>query len=164
AQLVKSFASNLQFLGASTSHYQIEGNYKEVVDKSGQAADTVERYNQEHFIHRPGKSVDFWNNYKTIIPKIKEELNINMLRISIGWSRVQPYADVADFEQRINDDGVLMGLKPGPDFLLPEECPFDEEAILRYVDIVKTLKENGIEPLVTFHHYTNPIWFQELGG
>lgn len=134
-ELLKSCSNTLQFLGASTSHYQIEGGYEEITDNSGKPADLVEKYNQEYFLHRPKKAVDFWNNYKTIIPKIKAELNVNMLRISISWSRVQP-----------------------------NKGYFDEEAIARYVDIVKTLKKHGIEPLVTFHHYTNPAWFQDLGG
>lgn len=135
AELLKSCSNNFQFLGASTSHYQIEGGHEEIVDKNGKPSDLVEKYNQEHFLHRPKKAIDFWNNYKTIIPKIKEELNINMLRISISWSRVQP-----------------------------DKHYFDKEAIGRYIDIVKTLKKHGIEPLVTFHHYTNPVWFQDLGG
>jgi len=135
AELLQSCFNNIQFFGASTSHYQIEGGYEDILDQHGKPADTVEKYNQEHGLRRPRISVDFWNNYKTIIPKIKQELNINMLRISISWSRVQPDKDY-----------------------------FNREAIDRYVDIVKTLRENDIEPLVTFHHYTNPVWFQELDG
>jgi len=26
------------------------------------------------------------------------------------------------------------------------------------------LLKNGIQPLVTIHHFSNPIWFEEMGG
>ena len=33
-----------------------------------------------------------------------------------------------------------------------------------YIDIVKALKDRGIEPMITLWHFTNPIWFAEKGG
>jgi len=59
----------------------------------------------------------------------------NAHRLSIEWSRVQPAPD-----------------------------RWDEEAIDRYIDILRGLKERNISPLVTLHHFTDPLWLAEMGG
>lgn len=82
-----------------------------------------------------GEAIDFWNRYKEDIPQMKNELGINSFRLSIAWERVQPTVDT-----------------------------WDEKAIEQYINIIKTLKENGIEPIVMLHHYTIPVWFQDIGG
>lgn len=80
-------------------------------------------------------AIDFWNRYTTDIKQLKTELGINSLRLSIAWERVQPSKDV-----------------------------WDSSAIEKYVDIIKTLKENNIEPIIVLHHYTIPQWFAEHDG
>lgn len=82
-----------------------------------------------------GKAIDFWNRYATDIAQMKRELGINCFRLSIAWERVQPNKNVWDLEM-----------------------------IKKYVVIIKTLQENGIEPIIVFHHYTIPQWFAEIGG
>lgn len=82
-----------------------------------------------------GIAIDFWNRYTTDIKQMKEELGINSFRISIAWERVQPDKEVWDLSM-----------------------------LKKYHTIIKTLKENGIEPIVVLHHYTIPQWFAELGG
>jgi len=82
-----------------------------------------------------GIAIDFWNRYKTDISQMKNELGINSFRLSIAWERVQPDKEVWDLSM-----------------------------IQQYADIIKTLKENGIEPIVVLHHYTVPTWFAKLGA
>ena len=41
---------------------------------------------------------------------------------------------------------------------------FDEDAIAFYKDVIRTLLAHGIKPLVVFHHYDVPTWFEDLGG
>lgn len=48
--------------------------------------------------------------------------------------------------------------------LEPEEGRFSEEALNHYLDVVLALRKRGMEPVVTLHHFTNPIWFSESGG
>jgi beta-glucosidase len=122
------------FFGASTSGVQYEGGMKDIVDKNGVSADSYIYDCITQGKNLPEDAILFWDNYKTIIPKIKEELGITMLRISITWSRVEP-----------------------------NEGDFNDAVIQQYVDIVKTLQKYDIEPLVCFHHYTNPRWFMEKG-
>ena len=82
-----------------------------------------------------GKAIDFWNQYKTDIAQMKRELGINCFRLSIAWERVQPSKDVWDISM-----------------------------IEKYVEIIKTLKDHKIEPIIVLHHYTIPQWFAEIGG
>jgi beta-glucosidase len=59
----------------------------------------------------------------------------NAHRLSIEWSRVQPAPD-----------------------------RWDEEAIDKYREIVRGLNERGLTPIVTLHHFTEPLWITEIGG
>lgn len=80
-------------------------------------------------------AIDFWNRYKNDIQQMKTELGINSFRLSIAWERVEP-----------------------------EQGKYDENAIDTYIDIMKTLKEYDIEPVVVLHHYTIPTWFARNNG
>jgi len=66
---------------------------------------------------------------------IAKSLNHNSHRFSIEWSRVEP-----------------------------EEGKFSESEIAHYRQVISSLKECGIEPIVTLHHFTNPLWFSAKGG
>jgi beta-glucosidase len=56
-------------------------------------------------------------------------------RLSIEWSRIQPDPD-----------------------------RWDESALDHYRQIVRGAKERGLIPMVTLHHFTDPIWLADLGG
>jgi beta-glucosidase len=58
------------------------------------------------------------------------ELGVNGYRFSIEWSRIEP-----------------------------EESTWDEAAIDHYQEIIDILTENNIEPMLTLHHFTHPLWF-----
>jgi len=64
-----------------------------------------------------------------------KSLNHNAHRLSIEWSRIEP-----------------------------QEGEYSDEAIMHYINVIKALRRRGIEPMVTLHHFTNPIWFSESGG
>ncbi len=66
---------------------------------------------------------------------LAKSLNHNAHRLSIEWGRVEPV-----------------------------EGHFSQEEIDHYVDVVDALRERGIEPIVTLHHFTNPAWFTAKGG
>jgi len=84
----------------------------------------------------PNRACNFWHNYETMIKEMAEQTEIKIFRMEILWSRVQ-----AD----------------GPD-------TFNYEAIQHYKKIVQTLKKYDIQPLIVFHHYTIPTWFEDRGG
>jgi hypothetical protein len=41
----------------------------------------------------------------------------------------------------------------------PREHVWDEDAIAHYQDIIDILRSDNIEPVVTLHHFTHPLWF-----
>ena len=59
----------------------------------------------------------------------------NCHRLSIEWSRIEP-----------------------------EEGKFSQKEIDHYRDVIRSLRERTLEPIVTLHHFTNPLWFARLGG
>ena len=75
-----------------------------------------------------------WEDYRKHI-ELMEKMGFEVYRMSIEWSRIEP-----------------------------QEGAFSDEAIEHYIDEIKLLKEKNIEPLVTLHHFSNPIWFEKLGG
>ena len=66
---------------------------------------------------------------------LAKELNHNCHRLSIEWSRIEP-----------------------------EEGIFSVKEVEHYKRVILALRKRGIEPVVTLHHFTNPIWFSRLGG
>ena len=75
---------------------------------------------------------DDWNRYKEDIQLMKE-LGVNAFRFSVEWSKVEP--------------------KPGE---------YNEAALAHYEDVCKELVANGIKPVITLYHYTEPIWFSKM--
>jgi beta-glucosidase len=81
-----------------------------------------------------GSAIEGWDRYKEDIALLKE-MGLNSYRFSVDWSAIEP-----------------------------EEGYFDKEAIEHYLDVCKELKKNNIEPMITLHHFTHPIWFEEKGA
>jgi beta-glucosidase len=75
-----------------------------------------------------------YDRYERDFDLIKS-LNHNAHRLSIEWSRVEP-----------------------------KEGEFSQSELDHYVSVVKALRARGIEPMVTLHHFTNPIWFSQSGS
>ncbi len=66
---------------------------------------------------------------------LAKSLHHNAHRLSVEWSRIEP-----------------------------EEGKFSQKEINHYIEVIAYLRQLGIEPLVTLHHFTNPLWFAKLGG
>jgi beta-glucosidase len=67
--------------------------------------------------------------------QILKSLNLNTLRFSIEWSRIEP-----------------------------SEGHYNKSALKFYKTYFNELKRQGITPVVTLWHFTNPKWFEEKGG
>lgn len=63
------------------------------------------------------------------------DAGLNAYRFSIEWARIEP-----------------------------QEGCFDEAQIAHYREVIRTCKENGIEPIVTLLHFTSPKWLISKGG
>lgn len=77
---------------------------------------------------------DHWNRVDQDTALLKR-LNVHTHRMSLEWSRLEP---------------------------LPGQ--YSKEALDHYRYEIELLTSNGIQPLVTLHHFSEPLWFHELGG
>jgi len=59
----------------------------------------------------------------------------NALRLSLEWSRIEP-----------------------------DEGQWDSAAFDRYRTMLADLRDRRIKPMVTLHHFTEPLWFADRGG
>jgi beta-glucosidase len=123
--------------GSATSAHQIEGNNRNDWSEWEISDERIKQIKKEG--KDPGDFIsssacDSWQRYKEDLD-IAKQLNQKIYRFSIEWSRIEP-----------------------------EEGKFSHEAVKHYKDIVKAIRERGMEPMVTLWHFTNPIWFSKGGG
>lgn len=85
--------------------------------------------------HSSGDACEWWEGRAEEDIARMAELNTTGHRLSLEWSRIQPRED-----------------------------RFNEAALARYRKIIVAMREHGVEPMVTLHHFTNPIWVSERGG
>jgi beta-glucosidase len=85
---------------------------------------------------RSGRATNWWD-LETAAADFDRvaELGLNSLRLSVEWSRIEP--------------------EPGT---------FDRDALARYGEMIGLLRERGLQPMVTLHHFTDPLWLAALGG
>jgi beta-glucosidase len=82
----------------------------------------------------PLTACDSWNRFREDV-ELQRSMNLNAYRLSIEWARVEP--------------------EPGK---------FDLKAIEHYRQMLGTLVDAGIDPMVTLHHFSIPIWARDAGG
>ena len=92
--------------------------------------------NVEHsqFVEPSGEAVDHYHRYEEDI-RLMAEAGLNAYRFSIEWARIEP-----------------------------KQGEFDENEIEHYRKVIACCKENGVEPVVTLHHFTSPAWVISRGG
>jgi beta-glucosidase len=84
---------------------------------------------------KSGLACDWWGGrWREDLDRAAES-GQNSHRLSIEWSRVQPAPD-----------------------------RWDEGALDHYREIVRGLNERGLTPMITLHHFSDPIWLSERGG
>ena len=85
--------------------------------------------------HTSGAAVEHWTRFREDIRRMKEELGATSYRFSIEWSRLEP------------SEGV-----------------WDDYAFAHYREVIECCIEHGVEPMITLHHFTDPLWFADKGG
>ena len=81
-----------------------------------------------------GNACEHWDRYPEDIELIKK-LGVSHYRFSVEWSKIQPSKDT-----------------------------FDQEVLNHYSRMIDALIKNNIIPVLTLHHFTHPIWFDNLGA
>ena len=94
----------------------------------------MEHMKYTSFTEPSGQAVDSYNRYEEDIALLKQA-GLNAYRFSIEWARIEP-----------------------------EQGKFDMNEIEHYRKVLLCLKENGITPVVTMHHFTSPLWLIQMGG
>jgi len=49
-------------------------------------------------------------------------------------------------------------------YIEPQKGIFNNLALIHYQKIIHNCIRHGIEPMLTFYHFTQPLWFKNLGG
>ena len=83
---------------------------------------------------RPDTACDAWRRWESDVA-LQRALGLGAHRMSIEWARIEP-----------------------------REREIDRAALDRYREMIGALRDAGIEPMVTLHHFTLPRWLAERGG
>ena len=86
------------------------------------------------FAEPSGLACDHYHRYEEDIALLARA-GLNAYRFSIEWARIEP-----------------------------EEGKFDQQEIEHYRQVIACCKANGVEPIVTLHHFTSPAWLIRKGG
>ncbi len=81
----------------------------------------------------PARAADHWNRVAEDVALLSE-LGIRHYRMGLEWARLEP--------------------RPGA---------FDADAVAHYRDELTRLRDAGVRPLVTLHHFNPPGWFVDAG-
>src|SRR5262249_30631649 len=81
-----------------------------------------------------GDACDHWHRYPDDV-RMLADLGFGSYRFSLEWSRIEP-----------------------------EDGEFSRATLDHYRRVCATCREHGIEPVVTFHHFTTPRWLAARGG
>ena len=94
----------------------------------------LEQIPHSDYIEPSGKAVDQYHRYKEDI-RLLAGAGLNAYRFSLEWARIEP-----------------------------EEGKFDEAALEHYRDEIRFCRACGVEPIVTLHHFSSPVWLIRKGG
>jgi beta-glucosidase len=86
------------------------------------------------FKERSGDACDSYHRYAEDI-EIAATLGFNCYRMGIEWARIEP-----------------------------SEGSFSNAELDHYANVLETCRAHGLKPIVTFNHFTTPIWFSARGG
>lgn len=82
----------------------------------------------------PDLACDHWQRWRDDVT-LQAELGMTMHRFSLEWARIEPV-----------------------------EGRFDAAVLERYREEAALLKEHGITPMITLHHFSLPGWLADKGG
>ena len=140
------------FWGASTASHQVEGNNynqwsvweeanaEKLAEKAEKNFSYLKNWNEiqsqatdpKNYIS--GAGVEHYDRYQEDFDLAKS-INLNSLRFSIEWSRIEP-----------------------------KEGEWDKDEIIHYKKYISEMRKRNIEPFLNVWHWTVPVWFEDRGG
>ena len=121
--------------GSATAAFQVEGHNKPSNWTMWENSTDEQGNPRIHKGQKSGDACDHFHRYRDDMRIAAQDLGINSYRFSIAWSRIEP-----------------------------KQGEYDQEAIQHYSDVIDACLENGIKPMVTLHHFSHPLWFEEIGS
>ena len=82
----------------------------------------------------PYRADDHYNRWREDID-IMADMGMQIYRFGVEWSRIEP-----------------------------RRGHFSEEAISHYREEIEYMISKGIRPMLTLHHFNNPLWFEDMGA
>ncbi len=82
----------------------------------------------------PKRANQHWQLYEQDI-QLMAQMGMEHYRLGIEWSRIEP-----------------------------AQGKFDDSVMEHYRTEIKLLLRNNIHPLITLHHFSNPMWFERMGA
>ena len=82
----------------------------------------------------PTRANDHYNRFREDID-LMAEMGLKIYRFGVEWSRIEPERDV-----------------------------FSDEELAHYRAEIEYMISKGIRPMLTLHHFTNPLWFEDAGA
>ena len=82
----------------------------------------------------PVTADDHYNRFREDID-LMADMGLRIYRFGIEWSRIEP-----------------------------RQGEYSGEAIAHYREEIEYMISKGIKPLLTIHHFTNPLWFEDMGA
>jgi beta-glucosidase len=140
------------FWGASTASHQVEGgNYNqwsvwEEINAQRLSAEAKKSYSYlknwdeiklqatSPMNYISGSGVDHYNRFEEDFD-LARGINLNSLRFSIEWSRIEP-----------------------------REGEWNQSEIDHYKIYISEMHKRGLEPFLNVWHWTMPVWFTDMGG
>jgi beta-glucosidase len=86
------------------------------------------------FKERSGDACDSYHRYAEDIA-LAAQLGFNCYRLGIEWARIEP-----------------------------SQGYFSNAELDHYAQVLETCRAHGLKPVVTFNHFTVPLWFAQRGG
>ncbi|KXS17974.1 glycoside hydrolase family 1 protein [Gonapodya prolifera JEL478] len=120
--------------GVATAAHQVEGG---CTNNNWSRFESFTKPDGKPAVHNrdtAARACEHWERYPEDI-QLMSNIGLNSYRFSVEWSKVVPRRGVVD-----------------------------KAALDHYKDVLDKLDQKGIVPMVTLHHFTNPIWFEDLGG
>ncbi len=94
----------------------------------------LENIQHSDYLEKSGDAIDHYHRYEEDI-RLLAGAGLNAYRFSIEWARIEP-----------------------------EEGKFDDAEIEHYRSVLHACRANGVEPIVTLHHFSSPVWLIRKGG
>jgi beta-glucosidase len=86
---------------------------------------------------KSGAACEHYTRYPQDIQLLKNELGVKAYRFSIEWSRIQPHGRRGEWNQA---------------------------EVAHYHRMIDEIVRQGLTPMITLHHFTNPTWFQNMNS